>query len=978
MFDLSSRSRRPSSDDRPHLFGIAPGVDFIDAFVEGFWDKTTSMSPEAIARCQIWVNTRRTQRRMRDVLAQHRNALLPKVRLVTELDREAILLGLPPGQPSLNNTLRLIPIITRIIRMSDDFGPQHGSYAMARSLTALLDEMDSEGVNLTSLEKLPIPDQSGHWDRSVQIIRAAKEYLDHGDGPPSIEARYRLMALALSDLWRTAPPKDPVIIAGSTGSRGPTRLLMHAVARLSHGAVVLPGVDPDMDEAMWAAVDQDESHPQHRFARICNEMGLASPSQIPGWTRRAPKNGARSKLVSLALCPAPVTHYWSARKDALPPVQQSTQGLTLLEAPSPRMESVAIALRLREAVESGTPSALITPDRILARHVTAALDRWHIYPDDSAGQPLALSTPGRLLLMLRDLRACPASDALIAILRSPLVCTGANRGAHLAWTQALELSLRKQGPVYPRERDLIAWAAEKDTATQAWATWIAHTLMSHRHPKEQTLQERLSALIQQAEALCAGPSQTGAGALWDEAAGREAWRVLDELSRASVDAESISHRDFQAVLTGVLQAANVRAQHSSHPLIHIWGTLEARVQGAELMILGGLNEGAWPAAQAADPWLNRSLRKATGLLLPDREVGLLAHDFQQALNGGEVWLTRATRSAETETVPSRWLHRLTNLMEGIDRGPEALRQMRERAAPYLQWAAEIDTPANVVPAQRPSPAPPLKARPRKLSVTQIKTLIRDPYAIYARHILGLKQMEPLRTIPDARKKGQVLHTCLETFISAGPVDDPVRGKEQLMQIGQQVLEREVPWPAVRQMWLAHLEQIAEPFVLSEIERQRRSRIGMLEVRGELALEELDFTLTGRADRIDMAEDGAALIYDYKTGRAPSKNEQLYFDKQLLLTTIMVERGAFHDLGARKVSAAAFLCLSRSAFGTVQAPSEPDTWTKFTSLIAQYDDPHQGYTPRRALWKEHSTSDYDTLSRYGEWDLTQAPVKVRLK
>ena len=65
----------------------------------------------------------------------------------------------------------------------------------------------------------------------------------------------------------------------------------------------------------------------------------------------------------------------------------------------------------------------------------------------------------------------------------------------------------------------------------------------------------------------------------------------------------------------------MRRPDTPHAQILIWGTLEARVQGADLLILAGLNEGSWPEAPKPDPWLNRALRHRAGLLLPERRIG---------------------------------------------------------------------------------------------------------------------------------------------------------------------------------------------------------------------------------------------------------------------------------------------------------------------------------------------------------------------
>ncbi|HBB82406.1 MAG TPA: hypothetical protein DC031_03815, partial [Sulfitobacter sp.] len=78
--------------------------------------------------------------------------------------------------------------------------------------------------------------------------------------------------------WQDAPPQHPVILAGSTGSRGTTALLMEAVARLPQGAIILPGFDFEMPTAVWNELDQAllaEDHPQYRFRKLMNMLGVS-------------------------------------------------------------------------------------------------------------------------------------------------------------------------------------------------------------------------------------------------------------------------------------------------------------------------------------------------------------------------------------------------------------------------------------------------------------------------------------------------------------------------------------------------------------------------------------------------------------------------------------------------------------------------------------------------------------------------------
>lgn len=963
--------------NRPRLFGLAPGVDFPRALIAGLLERCSGMPPEAMARVEIFVNTRRMQRRLKALFDDGPARLLPRIRLVTDLAEAAAFADIPPAVSPLRRRLELTRLIAGLLDQEPDLAPRSALFDLADSLAKLMDEMQGEGVTPETVCKLDVSDQSGHWQRSLRFVNLVEGFFGADGGrPPDTEARQRLAIETLADRWAVGPPQHPVLVAGSTGSRGATALFMRTVSRLPQGAVILPGVDFEMPGSVWDKMRDAmtaEDHPQFRFAKLLADLGLGHGSILP-WCGLDAPCPARNRLVSLALRPAPVTDQWITDGRLLNDIDRAAAKMTLVEAPSSQVEANAIALALRGAVEDGRVAALITPDRVLTRQVTASLDRWGIVPDDSAGRPLPLSAPGRFLRHITDLFGQRlTAEALLTLLKHPLTNTGSKeRGSHLLHTRELELKLRRYGPPFPGPTDLIDWAAKGDEYRQAWARWIAILLAGSESVSIRDLSTHLNHHIRLAECLAAGPTGDGSGELWLKDAGEEALKWVEALRREAEYGGALSPPDYAALFHAVLQRGKVREAKTSHADVMIWGTLEARVQGADLVILGGLNDGVWPAPSAPDPWLNRKMRHDAGLLLPDRRIGLSAHDFQQAVAADEVILTRSVRDAEAQTVPSRWINRLTNLMEGVsDDGTEALKGMRTRGAHWLAMAARLDAPVTQVDtAPRPSPRPPVKDRPQELSITEIQTLIRDPYAIYARHILRLQLLDPLRQLPDAPMRGTVLHRVLERFIGESPVDDLDATRKRLVEVTDTVLQAEAPWPAAQRMWRAKLLRVADWFIEGEITRQASLVPLAQERKGELDLPDLKLTLRGKIDRIDCTADGQLVIYDYKTGQVPSRNQRLHFDKQLFLAAIMAERGALEGLKATKVREVAYVGLGASPRFepiTLENGDLEKVMAEFHGLIGRYRNRSQGYTSRRAVEHAEYGRDYDHLARFGEWD-----------
>lgn len=966
----------------PRLYGLPPGVDFGQALVDGLAPLLDAMPPDKVARIQIFVNTARMQRRLREVFDAGPPRLLPRIRLITDLAKDPLVGSPAPPVSPLRRRLEIATFVAALLDQEPDLAPRAALYDLADSLATLMDEMQGEGVTPDDIAKLDVSDQSGHWDRALRFLNIIAPYFAGGALDPDEQARQRMVIAALDAAWQVAPPQDPVIIAGSTGSRGATGLLLQAVARLPQGAVILPGFDFDLPTAVWVAMkDASEDHPQYRFDSLLKSLDMTA-DEVQRWGASKAPNQSRNKLISLSLRPAPVTDQWLQDGPSLGDLTEATTGLTLVEAPSPRAEAEAIALRLRHAAQDGVTAALITPDRTLTRQVAAALDRWDITPDDSAGIPLQLSPPGRFLRHVVDLTTKPVTaEALLTLLKHPLCHSGeAGRGEHLRSTRELELFLRRSATPFPTTETIEDAVNDKNRSIDpTWAAWLSECIKTIQIAPKQALTGHVTNLVALAKTLARGQDKDGSGGLWDQAAGREAQRVCQVIHQDGDAAAPMSGVEFANLLGSLLSQGVVRDRDEGHPNILIWGTLEARVQSADLLILGGLNEGVWPESPAPDPWLNRAMRAQAGLLLPERRIGLSAHDYQQAVAGREVWITRSKRSADAETVPSRWVNRLTNLLSGLpdQNGPQALTRMRAEGAKWLNWSAALSIPDAPTPqAHRPAPQPPTEARPKRLSVTQIKTLIRDPYAIYADKVLRLRALDALTPEADAPLKGVIIHGILEEFIATRPDATDPNVVSHLLEIAQHHFDTHCPWPTIRAQWMAQMTRIAPVFLKAEALRQAKGDFAVSEAWGVMEIPEVGISLTCKADRVDLTPANTALIYDYKTGTVPTEKQQAEFDKQLLAEAVMVERGAFDALGAKPVGEAAFLGIKEDG-KVVRAPlAKTDTdaiYDGLVSLFGHWAEPDAGYSARTAMFTKEQASPYDHLSRFGEWTMADDPV-----
>ncbi|WP_298295453.1 double-strand break repair protein AddB [uncultured Litoreibacter sp.] len=975
MFDPSKTAR---------VFGMPPGIDFPRALVSGLITRFQSRPPEDLARVQLYMNTARMKRRVGQLFAEHGAMLLPRLHLITDLSRDPHL-DLPPATDGLVRRLELAQLVRKLIETEETLAARDMAFDLADSLATLLEEMQGEGVSIEQILALDVAQHSDHWKRSLTFIELVRRFLDP-EAELDTEGRQRAVVEALASSWDANPPEHPIIVAGSTGSRGTTRAFMRAVSRLPQGALVLPGFDFDMPGKIWAKLGATrtrpaaEDHPQFRYHRLMEELSLTK-DDIASWAPGASlPSQSRNKLVSLALRPAPVTDAWLDDGPDLLPLTHATEALTLVEAPTQRVETLAIAMRLRKAAQEGTTAALITTDQTLTRRVTAALSAWHITPNDSAGARLDLSPPGRLLRQTAAMIGQDVTpDRMLALLKHPLVYAD-NRSAHLGRVRHLEMKVLRGGPPALTQQHSQNWAEEReaeDPGTVAWHDWLWSCIAPLASQTAQPLGDLVALHQQIAERLTQGPDD-GTPHLWLKTAGETAQAVFAKLAEASGVAGHYTAAEYSDLVSALLSKEEVRDPFFTHANIMIWGTLEARVQGAELVILAGLNDGTWPAMPNPDPWLNRDMRGQAGLYLPESRIGLSAHDFQQAIAAPEVWLTRSVRDAEAETVQSRWLNRLQNLMTGLPGdGPKAFEKMRSRGKEWVDLAQAYDTPRLKLPkAARPSPQPPVDHRPRNLWVTHIETLIRDPYAVYARHILKLRPLKPLHAEADAALRGDVIHKVLQAFIAEHKSALPEDAADRLLERADEFLHRHVAWPATRAFWRAKLARAVPWFIQSEQARRKLAKPDAFEADGTRTIDNLGFTLNGRADRIDRDPSGALVLYDYKTGTLPTKPMQEHFNKQLPLLAALQYEG-FPSADVAQVS---YVGLGASPEEIAQqlTPDEvAKIWSELEALISAYMDPDKGYPSRRAVHENRWDQDYDTLARYGEWDITEDPMPRRV-
>ncbi len=992
---------------RINLFTIPAGASFADELARGLLQRfATESDPFALSKVLVLLPTRRSIRTLAEAFARvapQKVSVLPRLRALGDFDDEPSIFqtddhedlssefgaDLPKPMSELKREILLTKLIQRWAQAQSRGGVEQSIGAespalalrLARELARLFDQATAEGLAWDRLASLVPKELAEHWSKTLTFLTIITAHwpalLESQNAIDPAVHRNTVLRKAASR-WHGFPPDYPIIAAGSTGSVAATAELLRTIAYLPQGAVVLPGLDTGLDADSWGATGP--GHPQHGMRQLLEKLD-ANRDDVQRWTTAGTRHD-RVRLIAEALRPAETTPRWrifvqSQQKT----VENGLRGLHTIVARTPSEEALTIACALREAIESpGRTAALVTPDRNLARRVASELKRWGIEIDDSSGTPLSHTEPGRFLCLIADAAADQfAPVPLLALLKHPMTALGYEHRSQ-ARERAVELEaaiLRGPRPAPGLEslRRLADPKAEYSILIEKLEKACGAFSPLMREGSHE-LTHLLAMHRQCAELICDEQSSEKLG-VWEGDAGRAAVATFDSLAEAAERVDlNMSGADYAAFIRTVMDAVPVRPRFGRHPRLSILGQLEARLQHADLMILGGLNEGTWPPVTDPGPWLNRPMRRDLDLSQPERRVGLSAHDFAQAAGAPEVLLTRSEKEGGTPTTPSRWLTRLSILVEGARLGD----QLADHR--LLAIARAIDRPARPPKAvEPPAPRPPVAARPRKLPVTDVERWVRDPYALYAKRILGLRKLDPIDQIPSAADRGTVVHKALERFVQKFPRQLP--GDEEaiklLLDLGRAEFGLMLERPGVRSFWWPRYERAVHWFL--EWEKIRRTiAVGVFaEQDGVLTFSAPagDFTLTASADRIESLPGDAVVVADYKTGSAPTaKQVALGFSSQLTLEAAIALEGGFPGIKATRVEALMFVALRGGVVAGEEKTLEFDDMSvegaarhamaKFQAFVAEFDSPAMPYLSKPHVLFETQEGDYDHLARVKEW------------
>lgn len=1025
----------PSPVGAARVYTIAPGRPFMSTLAEALVGGSLPVpggarpDPLRLADTTLYLPTRRAVRAMQEAFLAVSGGgalLLPRIKPIAEGSEDLDLItsvedygtGRAADIPRVISPLQRQLVLTSLVlrwaeserggagRPGDPVlssGTQTPAQAakLAKELARLIDELESKDIDAARLGALVPEEYSEHWSRTLAFLQIITDFwpahlAEHG--LVSAVARRRRLIEAEVERMRTAPPEAPVIVAGVTAADQEATELMRVVGGLPNGALVLPALDHTLDSESWALVGSHPEHPQFGLKKLIDALGLSREDIRPlDRAERSAAQRARWSLACEAMRPAATTERWHRFASAANKKDMAAAllGLSALEAATAEEEAEAIALMLREVVETpGKTAALITPDRALARRVTTRLGVWGITVEDGAGLPFGKTLPGVLLdLVAEAVEKQFEPVALMTLLKHPLCRVGMSAGEMRRAISALELGAfrapyfgkglegveaafeaadkKKWRPAAVRRLKDADWAAGR-ALLQGLKLVLSPMEVAFASERPTSLRDLAKLHFATAQALARTSDADDGRALRHGEAGEWAVQFFTSLIDKAMPAPDMVAGDYPEFYRALVAEKKVRSRGAVHPRITISDPSTARLQQCDVVILGALNEGTWPEAAAPGPWLSRPMRVALGLAVPEERIGTSAHDFVSQLGAARIVLTRAAKVDGAPTVPSRWLLRLQTLVAGLGLQLEA-------EQPWLMWARLRNaTSGPVSPVKAPEPRPPVAMRPREVSVTAVETWIANPYAVFAKHILRLERLPLLGEPPGPSLKGQIVHEALGRFAHRFPAKLPKDVAKELIAIAEDVLADYTGNPRVAAFWAQRFTRFAAWFAETEATRRIGVTKTISEVSGKMVLPGPGgpFTLTARADRIDVGA-GGIVVTDYKS----AQNLQNLAGKavageapQLPLEAAIAAASGFASVPPGNVALLRYISTSGGEPPGQEVPLKIDdvpaharkALEGLARLIAEFD---RDTTPYRAVRRARFKYDYDDyahLARVAEW------------
>ncbi len=979
-----------------NVFNISPRYPFLEVLAS-YVIETAKRDNLNIANDLILLPTRRSCRHLKEVflnLSGNMATLLPTILPLGDIDENGLAFldyeneklddGLPPSISAIERNLILSYIIKKHTPSMPNISEEQ-AYSLAVDLAHLMDTVEMEELSFTNLKDIVPEEYSEHWQETLNFLKViTEEYpklLKSINLLNPIDRKIKLIKKQV-EFWKKYPPRGRVFAGGSTGSLVPIAYMLRFIANMDNGYLILPGLDKNISDADFKLLTSDypttnQNHPQYGLLKLIKSLGLkiSDVPELPMFKKYDVADSARELLSSHIMLSSDMNDSWQNLPELDENILDDVSELTLKDEAE---EVFAIASLLRKTVDENKRALLITPDRKIAKSVASELKRWNIIVDDSAGTPASDTTTGNyIILILKMIYDNFSPYSLLAVLK--------HKYTHLGFDSD---TLKRA--VFELENNVLRGKNGIDTLEKMLNISTDSPLANDLLLKVQSLTNEYSYLmgdtqkysmydlfvrhLKLVENFVLSDDVNINEILWNSdlhsSLSTELKNLLSSLkdiSEQDTEIDKMTAPAYFIFISNYLLSLSLRPTKSAHPNIAIMNSIEARLMSADLYIMAGLNEDTFPSITSDDPWMSRPMKAKFKLPLPERKIGLSSHDFVEFFCKKNVVMTHAVKVNGLNTITSRWLTKLDAIatLRGIKR-KNTLGNM------VKSWLASFENETIGVRCERPRPCPPVYARPKKLSATWIEKWYRDPYIIFANKILRLKKLDDINPEVGPAEFGTIIHNSLEEFKK--------RNMSTFAELVGLMFNNAVQYQDIPQIdfWYSKFREVAKWFVDYEASIKQSISISYQEEEGALSLTD-DFTITAKADRIDITKDNRAYIYDYKTGTPPSITEvENGYAPQLPIEALILKNNGFANIKTNaKVVGVRYIKLTGSDNGKITEVCDSidevvdkamDNLLKTINAFSLEATPYLSRpNPNKVGHAIENYSEYEHLARVSEWN-----------
>ncbi len=906
---------------------------------------------DSLAQTKIFLPNQRSCRELRQVflqkVPQNSTLILPKIKAISDLSFEDFFDFLPQKEiEEIINEILQIKVISGIdhlfflsseVQKLAIFGENIDTVQALRislHLKDLFEEIEREEIDFKKLNDIDDSNLSQHRQITLEFLRNFHVHLKNSLIKNDIffaSSYQNFIAKKFNEALQKYGSKFPLIIAGSTGSVPASKELIKAISSQKNGYVILHGVEESTQNF------SSENHPQFFLNNLINFLEVDKKQIVkiahPDFCL---SSESMQQLLSNLMLPAEQTQKWQSLD------QINRINLSTISAKDELEEARIIALILAEKFVDQKKYAVITNNKKLATLLKYELQNLNLPFNDSRDIGIFNSKlVNFILLILHLIEDDFSSPTLLAVMQNSLCYTSSQEQT----VQDFENKILRQN------RTKLGLLGIKDALNGDLKTFFDdfyHQLSPLLKQKESSdIAGYTIAIIETVTNLSGRKFEALLNA---EDAKTELFEFFEKLKRNHDFA--INSKNALAIFEVLFSQISFFDKSDAAAPIQILSTIEARLLNYDLVIVASLNEGDFPTIEAEN-WLGKKIKKDLGIDKKLKKVGQNAYDFCNYLSNKEVILTRSLSSNGATSSPSPFLLKLQTLCQKLD-------IKLDEGEKYFEILKNLNQ-VEACKIKRPQPKPEIKFRPQELAITDISKLISDPYSIYAKRILNLRELQKIDFEPGYSEFGSFVHKALEEFVK-----NP-QTLEKSLENSREIFAKYFINEDAQLIWWPKFENIFRGFFARESELKTIRNLTEFEVKAVIE----GIRIKGKIDRIAFTKENSAAIFDYKTGSVPAPKDVISGNEpQLTIAALLLLESSFGD----EISALNYWKLSFSTDDEIKTISTNSEEIKIlahaakvglSKLLIHFADENNGYIAAPDL-ENYYENEYSHLSRVKEW------------